>query len=266
MADAEALAQRVLQAAPRGALHALLLPDGADLQAARAAFRRLSLLLHPDKCAGSALAAEAFKAVNVALHSVQEAAEAHRERAAGEHSRWREFDACSRAGVRSEAGSCAARGAAGGCEPRAHAPGPQLPAAAAPSARRWAAPVLPAPPPPPTRTPAAARKRSRGAGACRAGPPHRSRLWATRLWANVAVLAAVRPCVNLYLSCRCVLLSAHKSLLVLLTSCPAGFPAASSLECNCSANVLGRLPSPPMCTKLTQAFDYPSPSLQEPAP
>lgn len=170
MADAEALAQRVLQAAPRGALHALLLPDGADLQAARAAFRRLSLLLHPDKCAGSALAAEAFKAVNVALHSVQEAAEARRERGAGEHSRWREFDACGRAGVRTEAGSCAARGAAAGCQPRMHAAGPQLPAAPAPSARRWAAPVLPAPPPPPARTPAAARKRSRGAGACRAGP------------------------------------------------------------------------------------------------
>lgn len=58
--DAEAAAQRVLEAAARGAEAAavLQLPGGAGLPEARLAFRRLALLLHPDKtsCADAAAA------------------------------------------------------------------------------------------------------------------------------------------------------------------------------------------------------------------
>ena len=96
----EVLARRVLDAAPQGPRQALLLACGASLQEAKAAFRRLSLLLHPDKMSRSVLAPEAFKAINTAFRELQ--AEASRTEAvcAGapvEASRWTEFAACGQA-------------------------------------------------------------------------------------------------------------------------------------------------------------------------
>ena len=98
--DVEVLARRVLDAAPQGPRQALQLAYGASLQEAKAAFRRLSLLLHPDKISRSVLAPEAFKAINTAFQEMQAEASrtgAVRAGAPVEASRWTEFAACGQA-------------------------------------------------------------------------------------------------------------------------------------------------------------------------
>ena len=145
---AEAVARSVLRAAPQGPHCALLVPGNADLQAAKAAYRRLSMLLHPDKCTGSTLAADAFKAVSTAYKQVQalaagSATEAVHAGRAADRSRWTDFAACTEASR--EAFCSAAQGAGAGngtsCLRRQppEAQGPLL------SASRWAAPLLEAP-------------------------------------------------------------------------------------------------------------------------
>lgn len=77
----------------------LLLAEGADLETARAAYRRLALQLHPDKNPGFAAAAEAFKVISSAFAALQALPERRRSDAAQPagapaaeaHSRWEAF-------------------------------------------------------------------------------------------------------------------------------------------------------------------------------
>ncbi len=125
--EAEAVARRVLCAVQQRPHSVLLLPETADLQAAKAAYHRLTKLLHPDKCAGSTLAADAFRAVITAYKQVQalaagSATEAEPAGRAADRNRWTEISSCKGRDTSCPAGRGAATGT-GGSSLRRQPPG-----------------------------------------------------------------------------------------------------------------------------------------------
>jgi hypothetical protein len=137
--DVHSVAQRVIGSEyKRNPLAALLLPPHASFDEARAAYKRLILLLHPDKNANAPLAADAFAILSAAFNELCQRSEQAAEQPAprGSNNRWSAFTGRADDG----AGPSAPRVAdAGGRRAPPDASGP--PPAAAAAAGRWGRPA-----------------------------------------------------------------------------------------------------------------------------